>query len=240
MLMRHIWHRHWQRNFWETGERCFSKLCTEAQNCSWHLEKQVEVCSPFCHKIQLSRFLGSASQVTYCELMQLNITSVFLGRREKGEHNKRVWVEVSQVQLNSGTLLLKKSNSQRSCCLSGQTAGKVGRMGQVPQNLPPLFLCPLECLAGCLFGWSRYEPRNLGQIWSFLRLKQKDWVWSTIPVPGPVLQNRALKAPAYMILPCYQDTGAGRLGRKVLSYSRKWSRIWVQGFGFFSMIVHYR
>lgn len=105
----------------------------------------------FIIKKQLWRFLGSASQATYCELMQLNITSAFLGRRGMGEWDKGVWVEVSQVQLNSGNLLLTRGTSQRSCGLSGQTAGEIGRMSRVPQNPPPL-LCPLECSAECLSG----------------------------------------------------------------------------------------
>lgn len=101
----------------------------------------------FVIKKHLSRFLGSASQVTYCELMHLNITSAFLGRRGKGEQNRRVWVEVSQAHLNSGTLLLTRGNAQKSCGLSGQTAGMVGRMSQ---NLPPSFPVPTRVLGRVL------------------------------------------------------------------------------------------
>lgn len=71
---------------------------------------------------------------------------------------------VSQVQLNSGNLLLPRGPSQRSCGLSGQTDGEIGKMSRVPPNPPPLLLSPLECLAGCFSGWSRYDPRNRGQI----------------------------------------------------------------------------
>lgn len=99
--------------------------------------------------------------MTDCELMQLNVTRAFLGSRGKGERDKGLWAGVSQVQLNSGSLLLIRGTSQGAEVSVGRQLGRLGESATKSATSSPV---PARALGRVLIWLKRYDARNLGQI----------------------------------------------------------------------------
>lgn len=62
------------------------------------------------------------------------------------------------------------------------------KLGECTEKICPVFSC------AHLNAW---QGADLGQVWSFPRLKLKNRFWSTIPIPGLVLQGISLNAPVH-------------------------------------------